>query len=100
MINSSSDIDNILVEGGNEKVINPLATKENTANGTVIENVNRNGQDITPKAVSVAKAVEEDIYKKNPNGETMTTINDPKNQPEIIPCEESKEIDVRQFLTF
>ncbi|WP_409228788.1 CD1107 family mobile element protein [Gudongella sp. SC589] len=100
LINSSSDTDNTLVEGGNEKGINPLATKENKARGTVMENVNRNGQDITPKAISVAKAVEEENPKKNPNGDTTTIINDPKNQPEIIPSEESKEIDVRQFLTF
>ncbi|NMA48253.1 MAG: DUF4366 domain-containing protein, partial [Tissierellia bacterium] len=99
LINSNSDNDNILVEGGNEKAINPLATKENKARGTVIENVNRNGQDITPTVMKIAKA-EEDTPKKNPNGETTETINDPKNQPEIITSEESKEIDVRQFLTF
>ena len=29
------------VNGGNEKAINPLATKENKARGTVIENVDR-----------------------------------------------------------
>ncbi|MBL7574832.1 protein of unknown function [Peptoniphilus asaccharolyticus DSM 20463] len=37
-----------LVKGGNTKAINPLATKENKARGTVIENVDKNGQDITP----------------------------------------------------
>lgn len=100
LINSNLDTDNTIVEGGNEKAINPLATKENKARGTVIENVNRNGQDITPKAISIAKAVEEENPKKNPNGDTATIINDPKNQPEIIPSKESKEIDVRQFLTF
>lgn len=100
LVNSNLDADKTIVEGGNEKAINPLATKENKARGTVIENVNRNGQDITPKAISVAKAVEEENPKKNPNGDTATIINDPKNQPEIIPSEESKEIDVRQFLTF
>lgn len=100
LVNSNLDADKTIVEGGNEKAINPLATKENKARGTVIENVNRNGQDITPKAISIAKAVEEENPKKNPNGDTATIINDPKNQPEIIPSKESKEIDVRQFLTF
>lgn len=100
LVNSNLDADKTIVEGGNEKAINPLATKENKARGTVIENVNRNGQDITPKAISVAKAVEEENPKKNPNGDIATIINDHKNQPEIIPSEESKEIDVRQFLTF
>ncbi|HGA2425628.1 TPA: CD1107 family mobile element protein [Streptococcus agalactiae] len=37
-----------LVKGGNTKAINPLATKENKARGSVIENVDRNGKDITP----------------------------------------------------
>jgi hypothetical protein len=100
LVNSNLDADKTIVEGGNEKAINPLATKENKARGTVIENVNRNGQDITPKAISIAKAVEEENPKKNPNEDTATIINDPKNQPEIIPSKESKEIDVRQFLTF
>ena len=37
-----------LVKGGNLKAVNPLATKENKARGTVLENVDRNGKDITP----------------------------------------------------
>ena len=37
-----------LVKGGNLKAVNPLATKENRARGTVLENVDRNGKDITP----------------------------------------------------
>lgn len=37
-----------LVEGGNTNAVNPLATKENKARGTVIENVDSNGDDITP----------------------------------------------------
>ncbi|MGO3752030.1 MAG: CD1107 family mobile element protein [Peptoniphilaceae bacterium] len=89
------------VEGGNEKAVNPLATKENKARGTVKENVDRNGQDITPyrkdaKNSSTTKVI------KDPNGELekeKTYENNPKNQPELIP-DESKELDVRQFLTF
>ena len=61
-----------LVKGGNTKAINPLATKENKARGTVIENVDKNGQDITPK---VEDQTSRDKKKENP-------------------------IDVRQFLTF
>lgn len=37
-----------LVKGGNTKAVNNLATKENKASGTVIENIDRNGKDITP----------------------------------------------------
>lgn len=37
-----------LVKGGNTKAVNNLATKENKARGSVIENVDRNGKDITP----------------------------------------------------
>ena len=37
-----------LVKGGNLKAVNPLATKENKARGTVLENVDKNGKDITP----------------------------------------------------
>lgn len=61
-----------LVKGGNTKAINPLATKENKARGTVIENVDKNGQDITPKV------------------EGQTSRDEKKENP----------IDVRQFLTF
>lgn len=37
-----------LVKGGNTKAVNNLATKENKARGTVTENVDKNGKDITP----------------------------------------------------
>lgn len=37
-----------LVRGGNTKAVNNLATGENKARGSVIENVDRNGKDITP----------------------------------------------------
>ena len=37
-----------LVKGGNTKAVNDLATQENKARGSVIENVDRNGKDITP----------------------------------------------------
>ncbi|HEN2651504.1 CD1107 family mobile element protein [Aerococcus mictus] len=37
-----------LVKGGNTKALNNLATQENKARGSVIENVDRNGKDITP----------------------------------------------------
>ncbi|HES0824207.1 TPA: CD1107 family mobile element protein [Streptococcus pyogenes] len=37
-----------LVKGGNTKAVNSLATQENKARGSVIENVDRNGKDITP----------------------------------------------------
>ena len=36
-----------LVKGGNTKAVNNLATQENKARGSVIENVDRNGKDIT-----------------------------------------------------
>ncbi|HFH8824414.1 TPA: CD1107 family mobile element protein [Streptococcus agalactiae] len=37
-----------LVKGGNTKAVNNLVTQENKARGSVIENVDRNGKDITP----------------------------------------------------
>lgn len=37
-----------LVKGGNTKAVNNLATQQNKARGSVIENVDRNGKDITP----------------------------------------------------
>ena len=37
-----------LVKGGNTKAVNNLATQENKARGSVIENVDRNGKNITP----------------------------------------------------
>lgn len=37
-----------LVKGGNTKAVNSLATQENKARGSVIENVDKNGKDITP----------------------------------------------------
>ncbi|MSS78790.1 DUF4366 domain-containing protein [Anaerococcus sp. WCA-380-WT-2B] len=37
-----------LVKGGNTKAVNSLATQENKARGSVIENVDRNGKDIIP----------------------------------------------------
>ncbi|HGQ6143320.1 TPA: CD1107 family mobile element protein [Streptococcus pneumoniae] len=37
-----------LVKGGNIKAVNNLATGENKARGSVIENVDKNGKDITP----------------------------------------------------
>lgn len=37
-----------IVKGGNTKAVNSLATQENKARGSVIENVDRNGKDITP----------------------------------------------------
>ena len=59
-----------LVKGGNTKAVNSLATQENKARGSVIENVDRNGKDITPSGDT-----EKDKDKENP-------------------------VDVRQFLTF
>lgn len=56
--------------------INPVATKENKARGTVIENVNKDGVDITPKPKN-------ELINKEFKEETG-----------------SKEIDLRQFLTF
>ncbi|CAG7585159.1 hypothetical protein PEPTYR26121_00104 [Peptoniphilus tyrrelliae] len=37
-----------LVKGGNTKAVNNLATQENKARGSVIENIDKNGKDITP----------------------------------------------------
>ena len=77
------------IEGGNEKAINPLATKENRARGTVIENVDRNNEDITPKNPIDQKAV-----VKNPNPDQGEKI---ENKGE----DQGKQaIDLRQFLTF
>lgn len=60
------------VKGGNTKAINSLATKENKARGTVLENVDESGEDLTPKVGDneVRKEGEENL------------------------------VDVRQFLTF
>lgn len=68
------------VNGGNEKAINPLATKENKARGTVIENVDRQDKDITPKKE------EKEATSVNPE-----QTNESSNQ---------KPLDMRQFLTF
>ncbi|MEM5130931.1 DUF4366 domain-containing protein [Enterococcus faecalis] len=73
------------VNGGNEKAINPLATKENKARGTVIENVDRQDKDITPKKEDI---VEEQKEATSVNPEQT---NESSNQ---------KPIDMRQFLTF
>ncbi|MBS5946712.1 MAG: DUF4366 domain-containing protein [Peptoniphilus harei] len=73
------------VNGGNEKAINPLATKENKARGTVIENVDRQDKDITPKKEEI---VEEQKEATSVNSEQT---NESSNQ---------KPIDMRQFLTF
>ena len=37
-----------LVKDGNTKAVNSLATQENKARGSIIENVDKNGKDITP----------------------------------------------------
>ena len=47
------------VKGGNTKAVNRLATQENKARGSVIENVDRNGKDITPSG-------DTEKYKENP----------------------------------
>lgn len=73
------------VNGGNEKAINPLATKENKARGTVIENVDRQDKDITPKKEDIAEEQKE-ATSVNPE-----QTNESSNQ---------KPIDMRQFLTF
>ena len=73
------------VNGGNEKAINPLATKENKARGTVIENVDRQDKDITPKKEEI---VEEEKEATSVNHEHT---NESSNQ---------KPLDMRQFLTF
>lgn len=73
------------VNGGNEKAINPLATKENKARGTVIENVDRKDKDITPKKEEI---VEEQKEATSVNHEQT---NESSNQ---------KPLDMRQFLTF
>lgn len=73
------------VNGGNEKAINPLATKENKARGTVIENVDRQDKDITPKKEEI---VEEEKEATSVNPEQT---NESSNQ---------KPLDMRQFLTF
>ena len=72
------------VNGGNEKAINPLATKENKARGTVIENVDRQDKDITPKK-------EEIVEEKEATSVNPEQTNESSNQ---------KSLDMRQFLTF
>lgn len=69
-IKTNDESTNKLTSGGNEKAVSKYATKENKARGTVMENVNQNGVDITPKT--------EEIKDK----------------------ENTNDIDVRQFLTF
>ncbi|MGO1369260.1 CD1107 family mobile element protein [Senegalia sp. (in: firmicutes)] len=71
-----------LVKGGNEKAINSLATKENKARGTVIENVSRGGGPLDP--VKVPK-IESNISNEN-NSSTQSLQDNP--------------VDIRQFLTF
>lgn len=56
-----SDKNNYLVEGGNENAINSLATKQNTAQGSVIESTNVQGTQYDLKIIS-----EEENSKKNP----------------------------------
>ncbi|MDU2829287.1 MAG: DUF4366 domain-containing protein [Anaerococcus sp.] len=60
------------VKGGNTKAINSLATKENKARGTVLENVDESGEDLTPKVG------DNEVRKEG----------------------EENPVDVRQFLTF
>jgi phosphoribosylformylglycinamidine (FGAM) synthase PurS component len=56
-----SDKNNYLVEGGNENAINSLATKQNTAQGSVIESSNVQGAQYDLGILS-----EEEKSKKNP----------------------------------
>lgn len=56
-----SDKNNYLVEGGNENAINSLATKQNTAQGTVIESMDVQGYQYDLEILS-----EEEKANKNP----------------------------------
>lgn len=71
-----------IVKGGNEKAINSLATKENKARGTVIENVSRGGGPLDP--IKVPK-IESDISSENKSSSQSLQDNP---------------VDIRQFLTF
>lgn len=71
-----------IVKGGNEKAINSLATKENKARGTVIENVSRGGQSLDPiKVPKIKNEIDSEELKDN----------------RIL---QDNPVDVRQFLTF
>ena len=71
-----------IVKGGNEKAINSLATKENKARGTVIENVSRGGGPLDP--IKVPK-IESDVSNENKSSSQSLQDNP---------------VDIRQFLTF
>ncbi|HHX70822.1 MAG TPA: DUF4366 domain-containing protein [Gallicola sp.] len=90
---SNSPANTGVVEGGNEKAINPLATKENKARGTVIENVNRRGEDITPKKTGDNQEV---INQKDPNG----NINSGNQSILEKKMTDEEKLDFRQFLSF
>ncbi|HCT4600027.1 TPA: DUF4366 domain-containing protein [Enterococcus faecalis] len=70
-----------LVKGGNTKAVNNLATGENKARGSVIENVDRNGKDITPsgdteKDKENPVAVRQFLTFQTKSGKTMHLIVD------------------------
>ena len=71
-----------IVKGGNEKAINSLATKENKARGTVIDNVSRGGGSLDP--IKVPK-IESDVSNENKSSSQSLQDNP---------------VDIRQFLTF
>lgn len=71
------------VEGGNKKAVNILATPPSRSRGAIIENVNQDGKDITPKA-------EEEVTEEPKEEKTEDKKEKTDNQ----------KIPMRQFLTF
>ena len=78
-----------LVKGGNLKAVNPLATKENKARGTVLENVDKTGKDITPtgdikKDKDNPVDVRQFLTFQTKSGKTMHLIVDHSAQQENV----------------
>ncbi|MDO5714213.1 MAG: DUF4366 domain-containing protein [Tissierellia bacterium] len=91
------------VEGGNEKAVNPLATKEHKARGTIIENVDKNNVDLTPKVIPAptSNAIEptnKEVPVEQSESEQKNNITEESNSKQED--KEKKTVDFRQFLTF
>ncbi|HEN2394511.1 TPA: bacteriocin [Streptococcus agalactiae] len=111
-----------LVKGGNTKAVNNLATQENKARGSVIENVDRNGKDITPSGDTEKDKenpvdVRQFLTFQTKSGKTMHLIVDhsskdkntikveepkkeevKKEEPAVVPVKEEKKSGIGSFL--
>ena len=95
-----------LVKGGNTKAVNNLATGENKARGSVIENVDRNGKDITPSGDTEKDKenpvdVRQFLTFQTKSGKTMHLIVDHssnQDEPKTVPVKEEKKSGIGSFL--